>query len=560
MKRLSLCCIIILLIWTCAQSSWTPRKLIGTYQDWNYWWLNVRIGIDQFDSLYCAVARYNYSNQDDFDHDLYVLNTDGDTIRVVRPWSGYDYQPIVKDAENNNIYLGQPVIGQGPSSSPHMDAGVTDNSNCVNTTHARGDNIYFTRLGADGSHIIWMDGIYVGNPWSGRTSLALDPGGRLHCTFADDRQFLVYGISPDNGVTWSWDTLETISVMSHVRVFSTPDACTHIIFRTWTSDVQLRYMKLRPDGTVAIAPSIFSEGSERWAPNAAVDTSGNLRVVCDDYATGAHNIWYTVLRGDLDTGGQPVADSLLTLVPDTIIQYDAVGIAEPKICVDSSNRAHVLFEQGVHGTVETKCVYHIREDIISGIVEVTEFLAIPTEEYVLLKWRTEMERESYQWLLQRKSIEEDYRTIHTVMAQGNISLPSIYEYRDFDIGFDRTYYYRLIEIDVNGDSSCFNPIFVHLGVPHSLSIKQNFPNPFSSVTTIELEVGLKDEDNQIHLSIQDCTGRQIRDFSLELNYSGYYNILWDGRDEDGRDVPVGIYFCHLLYGKERVTKKMVKIK
>ena len=103
MKRLALCCLIILLTWTFAfaQSSWTPRKLIGTYLNWNYWWLNVRIGIDQFDSVYCAVARYNYSQQNDYAHDLYVLNTDGDTIRVVRPWPGYDNQPIVKDADSN---------------------------------------------------------------------------------------------------------------------------------------------------------------------------------------------------------------------------------------------------------------------------------------------------------------------------------------------------------------------------------------------------------------------------------------------------------------------------
>jgi hypothetical protein len=368
MKRLSLCFVMILLTWTCGQSSWTTRKLIGTYQNWDYWWLNVRIGIDQFDSVYCAVARYNYS-QNDYEHDLYVLNTDGDTIRVVRPWSGYDYQPIVKDGDSNNIYLGQPLLGQGPASSPHMDAGCTDDSNCVSTTHSRNDTIYFTRLGPNGAHIIWMDGIYGGNPWSGRTSVSRDPGGKLHCTFADDIEFLLYGVSPDNGVTWIWDTLETISVMSHVRVFSTLDSCTHIIFRTWTSGVQLYYMKLRPDGSVAIAPSIFSQGSERWCPNAAVDTSGNLRVVFVDGSTDAHNIWYTVLRGDLDTGGQPVADSLLTLVPDTIIQYDAVRVAGPKICVDSSNRAHVLFEQGVYGTGGTKSVYHIREEVTSGITE-----------------------------------------------------------------------------------------------------------------------------------------------------------------------------------------------
>lgn len=368
MKRTILCLLLILLAGASAQSSWTPRKLIGTYLNWDYWWLNVRIGIDQFDTVYCAVARYNYS-QTDYEHDLYILNTDGDTINVIRPWSGYDYQPIVQDAQGYNIYLGQPLLGQGLASSPHMDAGVTDDSNCVSTTHSRNDVIYFTRLGPNGEHLIWLDSIYGGNPWSGRTSLAYDPGGNLHCTFADDMQFLVYGNSTDKGVSWAWDTLETISVMSHARVVATPDTCIHIVYRTWTSGVQLYYMKLRPDGTVAVAPSMFTSGSERWCPNIAIDTLNDLRVVYIDGASQAHNIWYTVLRGDLDISGQPAPDSLLTLVPDTIIQNDAVRVAGPKICVDSQNRAHVLFEQGIYGTGGSKYVYHIREENEPGVGE-----------------------------------------------------------------------------------------------------------------------------------------------------------------------------------------------
>lgn len=282
---------------------------------------------------------------------------------MIREWSGYDYQPIVQDAQGNNIYLGQPLLGQGPDSFPHMDAGVTDDSNCVSTSHARGGKILFTRLGPQGQHLTWLDTIYTGDPWSGRTSLARDPRGWLHLTFADGTKYLVYGVSTDKGASWTWDTLQTISVMSHVRVVTTPDTCVHIVFRTWTSGVQLYYMKLRPDGSVAVAPSVFTQGPERWCPNVAVDTSGNLRVVYVDGATQAHNLWYTVLRGDLDMNGQPAPDSLLTIVPDTIIQNDPVRLAGPKIGVDSKNRAHVLFEQGPYGTGKTKHVYHTREEI-----------------------------------------------------------------------------------------------------------------------------------------------------------------------------------------------------
>jgi hypothetical protein len=361
MKRVTIP-VILLMALACGQGLWTPRKLVGSYPSWDYWWLNVRLAVDRLDTLYCAVMRYNYSNSDP-EHDLYLLNTDGDTMRVRRPWHGYEYQPIVQDAEGRNIYIGQPLLGMYLGGVFHMDAGVTDDSNCVLTTNSQGnDSVYFTRLGPNGERLVWRQFLHCGDPWTGRTSLAHDPRGWLHLTTEDGMERLLYGLSTDGGTSWTFDTLQTIRVMSHCRVVATPDTCVHFVFRTWTDGVQLRYLKLRPDGSVAVDNSVFTQGTERWDPNVAVDSAGNLRVVYVDAASDAHNLYYTVLRGDLDAGGRSVPDSVLTLVPDTVIQTDPVRLAGPKVCVDSRDRAHVIFEQGVYGSGGDKYVYHTRED------------------------------------------------------------------------------------------------------------------------------------------------------------------------------------------------------
>jgi hypothetical protein len=346
-----------------AAGFWTEPKLVGTYANWDYWWLNVRIGVDpETDTVYCAVVRYNYS-QSDPEFDLYVLNSAGDTIRVMRPWHGYEYQPIVQGQDDRNIYVGQPLLGFALSNSYfHMDAGVTDDSNTVSSTNSNNDTVYLTRLGPDGSRITWREPVFAGNPWTGRTSLAIDPRGWLHCTFADDIEHLVYGFSTDKGLTWTWDTLASQRVMSHVRIAATNDTCVHIVYRTWTSGVQLRYLKLKPDRGIAVGSSIFSDGNERWEPNIALDTSGNLRVVFVDGAQNSQNLYYTVLRTDLDSNGQPVPDSELTLVPDTIILFDPVRVAGPKICIDSRDNAHILYEQGAYGNGTTKYVFHIGQN------------------------------------------------------------------------------------------------------------------------------------------------------------------------------------------------------
>ena len=376
MKKTVLLAIGVVVALAAGQSGWTPRRLVGSYPNWDYWWLNVRLAAGAGDSLYCAVSRYNYS-QPDPDFDLYVLTADGDTARVVRQWNGPEHQPIVVDGAGRNSYIGQPLLGFAINGQYHMDAGVTDESNGVSTTNAYNDTVYFTRLDSTGGRMTWREPVYTGNPWSGRTSLALDPAGRLHCTFADDIEHLVHGVSTDKGLNWAWDTLASQRVMSHVRVAATRDSCVHIVYRTWTSGVQLNYLKLRPDGSVAVAPSVFASGTERWEPNIVLDTADNLRVVYVDGSQDANSLYYTALRTGLDKGGDPAPDSELTLVPDTVIQTDGTRLAGPKVAVDGRNRAHVVFEQGVYGSGGSKYVYHIREEDTQPVAEEPGFLPRP---------------------------------------------------------------------------------------------------------------------------------------------------------------------------------------
>jgi flagellar hook assembly protein FlgD len=41
---------------------------------------------------------------------------------------------------------------------------------------------------------------------------------------------------------------------------------------------------------------------------------------------------------------------------------------------------------------------------------------------------------------------------------------------------------------------------------------------------------------------------------------GIYQVRWDGRDDDGRQVASGVYFYSLVTADERVTRKMVLVR
>ncbi len=348
---------------------WTPRKLVASYPAWNYWWLNTRIGADRFDTVYCAVARYNYS-QSDPDHDLYILNSEGDTIRKRSPWHGYEYQPIVQDAAGTNIYIGQPTIGFWISSNYHMDGGATDDSNQIHSSRANsGDGVYYTKLAANGGRIYYNVKIYTGSPWAGKSYMAIDRRNFLYIAWGDNTQYLVYAKSTDRGASWVIDTLFNMSVLAQPKVVCDASNNVHFVWRTWTSGCQLRYMKLRPDGACAVDNSIFASASETWDPQIALDQGNNIHVVYTDAASGGHNIYYTAIKGYLDKNGQPASDSELTVVKDTAIQYDAVGLAYPKIALDVRQRPQVIFEQGQYGNNTDKAVYHIRGDAIVSVEE-----------------------------------------------------------------------------------------------------------------------------------------------------------------------------------------------
>ena len=90
-------------------------------------------------------------------------------------------------------------------------------------------------------------------------------------------------------------------------------------------------------------------------------------------------------------------------------------------------------------------------------------------------------------------------------------------------------------------------------IPSSLSLQQNFPNPFNPETQISYTL---DEPTFVTLGIFDILGRKVYDFILGHQKKGNHNVLWTGIDSKGNSVPNGVYFYRLNAGKITKTKKM----
>jgi hypothetical protein len=95
------------------------------------------------------------------------------------------------------------------------------------------------------------------------------------------------------------------------------------------------------------------------------------------------------------------------------------------------------------------------------------------------------------------------------------------------------------------------------GPPPSLVLKPNYPNPFSTRTSIRFELP---RSADVSVTIYDVRGRRITTFVEPALEAGDNTVLWDGRDEVGRLVPSGIYFYRLQSNGITRTKKMVLLR
>ncbi len=88
-------------------------------------------------------------------------------------------------------------------------------------------------------------------------------------------------------------------------------------------------------------------------------------------------------------------------------------------------------------------------------------------------------------------------------------------------------------------------------------LAQNYPNPLNPSTRIDFSLR---ESAPAALKIYDAAGRLVRVLLDEPRKAGRYSENWDGRDNRGRAVASGVYYCRLVSGSFTATRKMVLLR
>jgi hypothetical protein len=94
-------------------------------------------------------------------------------------------------------------------------------------------------------------------------------------------------------------------------------------------------------------------------------------------------------------------------------------------------------------------------------------------------------------------------------------------------------------------------------IPHGVVIKQNYPNPFNPETSIEFYLPVT---SSIRIDIVNVLGQRVRNLLTGWKPAGNHQIAWDGRNDSGKEMPGGIYFCRLTAGKYQGYRRMLLLR
>lgn len=91
-------------------------------------------------------------------------------------------------------------------------------------------------------------------------------------------------------------------------------------------------------------------------------------------------------------------------------------------------------------------------------------------------------------------------------------------------------------------------------LPAKCELEQNYPNPFSSSTSISYKLN---QESSVSVKVYNVLGQLVKEFRAGSQSAGVHGIIWDGTNELGRKVSPGVYFCQLNMGNQSLVRKML---
>jgi len=181
--------------------------------------------------------------------------------------------------------------------------------------------------------------------------------------------------------------------------------------------------------------------------------------------------------------------------------------------------------------------------------------------YAVLSWQMSEDTSPSKFVIERsQSRDGQYEQLGLPISE---SADHTFSCSDSTVRQGNTYWYNIVLRD-SCDVGSYGPVEVNVGVVRaSYASYQSYPNPFKPHCTIWYEIAWP---GKVSLRVFDLRGSLVRTLVDAWRESGEYSEVWDGRGEDGKLVPSGVYFYRLETGDVLeaghfvATRKMVLLR
>lgn len=97
---------------------------------------------------------------------------------------------------------------------------------------------------------------------------------------------------------------------------------------------------------------------------------------------------------------------------------------------------------------------------------------------------------------------------------------------------------------------------IYVEIPFS-PVLTNYPNPFNPYTNIDFSIS---KDTQAELVIYNIRGQLVKTLHSGSIEAGEHRVIWNGKDDNDRDVGSGVYFYRLKTDEYDQVNKMLLVK
>jgi hypothetical protein len=243
----------------------------------------------------------------------------------------------------------------------------------------------------------------------------------------------------------------------------------------------------------------------------------------------------------------PVGSNILTTYPDSV-QFKVKTVGS----VPQGAYTITITGKGPNGTPVHKRSFALT--IGPPIpVELTSFAASVTDFEVKLNWITATELNNKGFEIERTvNTAGTWQNIGFVEGHGSTTEMNTYSYSDKNIIESGVYFYRLKQLDYDGQFAYSNVVEVDVTKPLNFNLSQNYPNPFNPVTNIKYSIP---SVSKVTLKVYDVLGNEVSTLVNEVKNAGSYDVQFDASS-----LSSGIYFYTIQADNFTSTKKLTLMK